>query len=338
MRTLRLILAVLLLPVSLLGLILIVCAWIVLTAPDVRDLRGCITTTMYHVSLCAKGPNYVKLSQISDIAVDAVLASEDTSFYQHNGFDWFEIKSSLSKNMKQKAFARGGSTITQQLAKNVYLNGEKSLVRKLREAFLTYALEKNFSKDEILEKYLNVVEFGPDIYGIKRASEFYFKKRPDQLNLLEGSFLAFLLPNPKGYYKSFKDHKLTPFARTRVLEISARLMKFNKTSGAMYAQARAAVDQFPWLGVNLSESQEHAAHRDPHDWTEAPAVAPAEDPLEAPAIQPSTEEQQNMDDSAASENEEEDDDGDEQPIVKERPRQPASPDTPKDVLHAFDSE
>lgn len=343
MKMLRLTLAVLLLPISCIGLVLVVCGWIVLTTPDVRELRGCITTSMYHVSLCPKGPNYVKLSQISDIAVDAVIASEDTTFYQHNGFDWYEIKSSLTKNMKQKAFARGGSTITQQLAKNVYLTGEKSLLRKLREAFLTYALEKNFSKDEILEKYLNVVELGPNIYGIEPAAEYYFKKTPDKLNLLEAAFLAFLLPNPKGYHKSFKDRKLTPFARTRILDISARLMKFSKTSSASYAQARSVVDQFPWAGLSLNDSSEQTAHRDPRDWTENPITTPAEDDAKEPAnAEPSNEEKEDLEDSAAAAetgDSDADDDGmvEEEPVAIQHPRQPASPPA-KDVTHAFDGE
>lgn len=250
---LRLLLAILLFPVALLGLVGVIIAAILMSTPDTRELKGCITAQMHQVSLCPKDATYIPLKQVSPVAVAAILASEDTTFYQHDGFDWFEIKNSLDRNLHEKGYVRGGSTITQQLAKNVYLSGDKSIMRKLREAFLTYEIEKNFTKDEILEKYLNVVEFGPNIYGIKPAARYYFKKQPIDLNVLEAAFLAFLLPNPKGYHKSFKDKKLTPFARGRVIDIAFRLMKFNKIPEGMYKSALNLVDQFPWSGISMSQ-------------------------------------------------------------------------------------
>lgn len=287
-QTVRLILAALLLPVALLGLLGVLCAWILLSIPDVRDMRGCITATMHQVFLCPKEASYVPLSKVSPVAVAAVLASEDTTFYQHNGFDWFEIKNSFAKDMDSKQFARGGSTITQQLAKNVYLSGDKSVLRKLREAFLTYQIEKNFSKDEILEKYLNVVEFGPDLYGIKPAAKYYFKKDPQDLNVLESAFLAFLLPNPKSYHRSFSNKKLTPFARGRIITIAYRLWQFHKIPEATYNDAKAAVDLFPWTALpagaltvhELSESDTHEFQENDKTAEATESDGPADDAAE----------------------------------------------------------
>jgi monofunctional biosynthetic peptidoglycan transglycosylase len=148
-------------------------------------------------------------------------------------------------------FKRGGSTITQQLIKNAFFSSDKSLIRKLKEAILAHRLEEVMSKKEILEKYLNTIEFGPNIYGIKPAAQHYFNKSPADLNLLESSFLAFLLPNPKGYYQSFKKRQLTPFARKMVLLISKRLYFYKKVSQEEYSFARNSVDLFPWTDLQI---------------------------------------------------------------------------------------
>lgn len=224
-------------------------AWFFLTLPDVRALKGCLITSMYQVNLCPEAPDYVAFDRVSKVAVEAILASEDTTFYSHHGFDWHELKLSFDKNMALGEFARGGSTITQQLAKNVFLSGEKSLWRKAREAWLTYEIEKNFNKKEILEKYLNVVEFGPNIFGIRAAARHYFAKEPAELGLLEGAYLAMVLPSPKKSYYYFKAKKLTPYARRRVLEISRRLVLFRKVPESTFEVAKTDIDQFPWQAV-----------------------------------------------------------------------------------------
>ncbi len=240
------------LPIMLLGLILVVLSWVLVTTPDVLEMKGCMTTSMYQVHLCPKDASYTPLDKISTVMQQAVLVSEDSSFFSHNGFDWFEIKNSFNRNMQEKTFARGGSTITQQLAKNVFLNKDKTLMRKLREALLTYQIEKNFTKKEILEKYLNVVEFGPGIYGVRAAAQYYFKKSPSDLHLLEASFLAFLLPNPKEYSASFNKKVLTKFARQRVLQIVFRLSAFKKIPESSFEQAKSLVDTFPWTQITAA--------------------------------------------------------------------------------------
>jgi monofunctional biosynthetic peptidoglycan transglycosylase len=223
-----------------------------LTLPDVGALSGCLTTTMYHVDLCPKSANYVKLDDISPYVLHAVIVSEDGSFYSHKGFDWHEMKESFTANLSAGGIRRGGSTLTQQLAKNVFLDKEKSIWRKLKEAYLASAIEHHFDKKTILEKYLNVVEFGPELYGIKPAAQRYFHKSPAQLHPLEAAWLAFLLPNPKGYSKSFRQQKLTPFGRRQVKVILKRMESYGKMSSAAYETAIGAVDQFPWSGLTLA--------------------------------------------------------------------------------------
>ena len=242
--------AALLLPLSLVGLALVGLALFFVTLPDVLQMKGCMTSSMYQVKLCPGEGNYTPLTQISHEVVDAVVASEDAAFFSHEGFDWHEIRESFTANLKQRGFKRGGSTITQQLAKNVFLTKDKSILRKLREAALTLGLEKSFSKKELIEKYLNVVEFGPNIYGVRAAAQHYFGKSPSQLHVLEASFLAFLLPNPKGYSKSFQQKTLTPFARKGISQIVRRLASFKKISPQTAEQALANIDSFPWGGLS----------------------------------------------------------------------------------------
>jgi monofunctional biosynthetic peptidoglycan transglycosylase len=220
-----------------------------LTLPNPQAIKGCLVTEMYKVELCPGKPTYVPLTQVSPYFISALLVSEDASFFTHNGFDLEEMRLSFEKNMEKKAFARGGSTITQQLAKNVFLNSEKSIFRKLREAYITYELEKILTKKEILERYVNVVEFGKDLYGVGPASRHYFGKSAAQLNPLEAAYLVHLLPNPKLYSNTFRKHALTKFSRSRVMDITAKIHSVKKISDGQYAWAKANVDQFPWIGI-----------------------------------------------------------------------------------------
>lgn len=195
--------------------------------PTEKDLRSCFTTKMYGVQLCPKSKNYVPLKSISPILKKTIVLTEDSLFYQHNGFDWGSIEKSARENFEKGKFARGGSTISQQLAKNLFLTKEKSLMRKFMEALITSKIERTLSKNEILEKYLNVIEFGKDLYGIGPASRFYFDKSAAELNTAESAFLAMLLPNPKGYSRSFYKKELTPFARKRMEKIISDLFQYH---------------------------------------------------------------------------------------------------------------
>jgi membrane peptidoglycan carboxypeptidase len=129
----------------------------------------------------------------------AVLTTEDGAFPKHHGYNHAAIRASIIANLKARRFVRGASTITMQLAKNLFLSRDKTLSRKLEEVVLTDYLEQTFSKDELMELYLNVIEFGPAVYGITSAAEYYFARTPAELDLAECLFLSSLLPAPLRY-------------------------------------------------------------------------------------------------------------------------------------------
>ncbi len=235
---------------SSIALVVVFIAASLLLLPDIQQLEKCFTTSMFSVNLCPTSNNYVKLQQISPFAIHAIVASEDGSFYSHKGFDWHELEQSFNANLRSGKIQRGGSTLTQQLAKNAFLSQEKSYWRKVKEAYLAYTIEQKYSKSFILEKYLNVVEFGPNLYGIKAAARHYFHKSPSELNPLESAYLAFLLPNPKVYSKSFRSGQLTPFGRKMVNVILRRMNSFGKLSPAAYHLAVAQLPNFPWTGLS----------------------------------------------------------------------------------------
>jgi monofunctional biosynthetic peptidoglycan transglycosylase len=218
--------------------------YIYLQIPSSKDIRSCFTTTMNQVYLCQTSKNYVSLKQIAPVMRQAILLSEDSAFYQHNGFDWESMEKSAIENLKKGTYKRGGSTITQQLAKNLFLHKEKTLLRKFIEGLITVKLERTLAKNDILEKYLNVIEFGKGIYGIKPAAEYYFKKSPANLTAAESAFLTMLLPNPVKYSTSFQKKELTRFAETRVRRIVSDLYKYSRIDEATY---NAAVEQIPAL-------------------------------------------------------------------------------------------
>lgn len=248
----RLVLWLIIASLSVTGIAMGTAAIVLLSLPDVKALKGCMTTEMFKVRLCPTEGNYTPLRQISPYMISSVIISEDAGFYQHNGFDFGEIRNSFERNLSKGEFARGGSTISQQLVKNVFLSKDKTLTRKIREAILTYDLERNFKKNEILERYLNVVEFGPKLYGIKPAARHYFGKSPSELNVLESAFLTSLLPNPKTYSASHRKGSLTPFMRKRVLTIAGKLRATGRLSDSEYQIARSSVDLFPWKNLSAA--------------------------------------------------------------------------------------
>ncbi|WP_300569485.1 transglycosylase domain-containing protein [Flavobacterium sp.] len=153
----------------------------------------------------SSNPNFTPLDQISPYLEKCVLTSEDPSFFNHRGFINEAFKQSIVKNIRTKKFSRGASTISMQLVKNVFLTREKTLSRKLEEILLVYILENNriASKSRMLEVYFNVIEWGPNVYGIGEAAQFYFQKKPIDLNLKECLFLASIVPKPKKFMWQF---------------------------------------------------------------------------------------------------------------------------------------
>lgn len=140
--------------------------------------------------------NWVSFDTIPDLLKKAIRISEDASFYDHKGIDYEELRASIKKNIEKGALVRGGSTITQQLAKNLFLNPEKSFFRKIMEYFIAKRLEDNLSKNRIFNLYLNVIELGPGIFGVEAASRHYFNKGVRHLNIEEIVRLAAIIPRP----------------------------------------------------------------------------------------------------------------------------------------------
>jgi monofunctional biosynthetic peptidoglycan transglycosylase len=143
--------------------------------------------------------SWAPISKISPYLVKAVLIAEDDKFWKHEGFDYEAIQKAVEKDLKAKKFKFGGSTITQQLARNLYLSPEKSVIRKISEAIITWRMEKTLSKKRILELYLNVVEWGEGIFGAEAASRYYYGKPSSELTPEEAARLASVLPNPRKY-------------------------------------------------------------------------------------------------------------------------------------------
>ncbi|MCF8053620.1 MAG: monofunctional biosynthetic peptidoglycan transglycosylase [Deltaproteobacteria bacterium] len=140
---------------------------------------------------------FVPLREISPVTVKAILIAEDANFWEHDGFDFDAIAKAFTKNLRQRKFAAGGSTISQQLAKNLFLSPAKNPIRKIREAILTWRIERNLSKRRIVELYLNYAEWGNGIFGIERASHHHFNKSARELTAQEAAMLAAILPNPR---------------------------------------------------------------------------------------------------------------------------------------------
>ena len=145
--------------------------------------------------------NFTNIQDISDEFKTAIVSIEDHRFYDHKGIDFISIVHSLYVDLKIKSLDYGASTITQQLARNIYFSQEKSPIRKVAEVFIADELEKNYSKDEILELYLNIIYFGNGFYGINDASYGYFSKSPKDLNHYEATYLAGL-PNAPSVYST----------------------------------------------------------------------------------------------------------------------------------------
>jgi len=142
---------------------------------------------------------WVPLSRISPYLRQAVVAGEDSTFFTHEGFDWEGIKSAALYDLEAGKLKRGGSTITQQLAKNLYLSSERSLIRKAREVLIARSLEHHLTKERILELYLNVAEWGQGIYGAEAAARHHFNKSSHDLTADEAAWLAAILPSPRRY-------------------------------------------------------------------------------------------------------------------------------------------
>jgi membrane peptidoglycan carboxypeptidase len=196
-------------------------------------------------------PNWTPLDDISPYMQVAVLTTEDGAFFHHHGFNRASIRASIIADLKGQRFVRGASTITMQLAKNLFLSREKTLSRKLEEVVLTEYLEQTFSKDELMELYLNVIEFGPAVYGVTAAAEHYFGREPSQLNLAECLFLSSLLPAPLRYgaMRDNDNHEVPESWMQTLHSLMDVAHKLGRISDAELAEAKAQPVVF-WNGID----------------------------------------------------------------------------------------
>ncbi len=208
-------------------------AWTWITWPDVAALQNSDPQTTAFIERYREARREagesdavrwspVPYDRISPNLSRAVVASEDTEFFFHDGFSSHELREAVRKAIREREAPRGASTISQQLVKNLWLSPSRSLTRKLREALLTRKLERTLTKQRILELYLNVVEFGPGIYGAEAAAQHYFRKPATQLTPREGAMLAAGLPRPKSWNPSSSSEN---YARRvdHILEIERQL-------------------------------------------------------------------------------------------------------------------
>lgn len=183
-------------------------SYVYLTIPDVRAIRSANPESTAFIELRAgearargetprRVQRWVPYGRISPQLVRAVLVTEDSAFWRHDGLDYQQIKESLEVNLERGEFARGASTITQQLAKNLYLSPSKNPVRKVRELLIARRLEHELPKQRILELYLNVIEWGNGVYGAEAAARTYFGKPASQLDAAESALLAAAIANPR---------------------------------------------------------------------------------------------------------------------------------------------
>lgn len=163
------------------------------------------TVLMREIVVGPANPKFTPLNQIAPILKKTVLNTEDPYFYKHNGFEEEAFKLSIATNIKEKAFKRGASTISMQLVKNIFLTRNKTMMRKFEEILFVWVMEasKQVSKDRMYEVYLNVIEWGKNVYGISEASAYYFGKTPAELTIGESLFLSSIIPRPKTGLGSF---------------------------------------------------------------------------------------------------------------------------------------
>ena len=189
------------------SLFIVWCIWFYFTLPDVSYLKtenpektALMELRIEQATEANKKyrikQTWIRFGDVPELLKKSIRITEDAAFYDHSGLDWTEFWESVKKNVEEGEFARGGSTITQQLAKNLYLSTEKSLFRKFRELFISYSLESELSKNRIFHIYLNIIEFGPGIFGVQAASQYYFDSKVQDLSLSQIVRLTAIIPRP----------------------------------------------------------------------------------------------------------------------------------------------
>lgn len=248
---------------------------------EVRDWKG----NERPLVLGPKNRNWTPSGRIPPEMKWAVILAEDGNFYKHEGIDVKAIKQAIKHDLEKKSLAKGASTITQQVAKNIYLSREKTITRKLKEVYLAWRMEQELTKGRILELYLNVVELGPMVYGIGHGSRYYFGKSPADLTPRECAFLAAMLPGPRVAYNPYRN-------LGKVLRRSNMILRNMRSSGVISAaEYQLALAQQPNIGglqrkVDFSLQQEQEPVQQPlSSAQEVPPVVPSAETEPAPAVE-----------------------------------------------------
>lgn len=223
---------------------------------------------------------WVPLSRISPYLVKAVIIAEDDKFWSHEGFDFEAMQKAIEKDLKSRKFKVGGSTISQQLAKNLYLSPARNPVRKIKEAILTWRIENSLSKKRIIELYLNVAEWGDGIFGIEAAAQRHFGKPAADLSAREAAKLATVLPNPRRYnptgtgrYVEYRSELIYQIMVRRGIVIPDYEEVVNEPFGEAPGEAAPPVEP-PSETKTSSESGEVPDKQKPPEKVLAPAAEP----------------------------------------------------------------
>lgn len=233
-------------PVVVVIMLVIAYLLVIITLPDIESLKKINPKSTAMIegrkqSAKQTGKKYrvhhrwVSYQAIPKLLKDAIRISEDASFFQHQGVDYDELIEAVKKNISSREYARGASTITQQLAKNLYLSTEKSIFRKIREYFITRKLEETLTKSRIFELYLNVIEFGPGIFGVQSAAQSYFHKNVSELTLAEMIRMTAVIPKP------LKEHptRNSQYVLWRSKWILHKLLRYHYIDQSVYDETLA---------------------------------------------------------------------------------------------------
>ncbi len=196
-----------------------------------------------------ENPDFVPLAEVSPNLIKSFITTEDGAFFSHRGFIKSEFRTALIRNLESGYFSYGASSITMQMVKNVMLYSEKTLSRKLQELFLTWYVERELDKDRILEIYVNVIEYGPGLYGIGPAARRYFGKHPRDLTPVEAAFFSSILPSPKKRYRQFCEGQLWKATEAKIGRIIDLMYKRGRLTQQEYETARATPLVFDPAGV-----------------------------------------------------------------------------------------
>jgi membrane peptidoglycan carboxypeptidase len=192
-----------------------------------------VSDTEVNYSL-GENTSWLTINDLDSIIWDAFVMNEDNNFWKHSGLNYMQIRGALSSYLFEGKSLRGASTITQQVAKNIFLHSSRSWKRKLKEAIIAKEMERHLSKHRILEIYLNIVEFGEGIYGLQNASEYYFDKNATELSASEGIYLASILPNPRVFNDAIRTGILTSRDSIGLIHTLDIMLKKKKIDSTYY--------------------------------------------------------------------------------------------------------